>query len=158
MPDLTLAGAARMPYLTPMSDDPTPADPQTPDWLGGSDSPPPDPTRAARGPSKPALPKRFYTDVSVEPRDGAFVILLDGRPVRTPRQSTLALPTREAADLVAEEWRAQKDLIDLSTMPVTRLVNAAIDGVEKGAGIGHRVNGGKARHGSAQRGELFAHL
>ena len=36
--------------------------------------------------------------------------------------------------------------------------HAAIDGVEKGAGIGHRVDGGKARHGSAQRGELFAHL
>ena len=82
-----------------------------------------------RDASKIALPKRFYTDVTVEPRDGAFAILLDGRPVRTPRQSPLALPTREAADLVADEWRAQTDLISPSTMPVTRLVNAAIDGV-----------------------------
>ncbi|MCG5029633.1 ATP12 family chaperone protein, partial [[Ruminococcus] torques] len=77
--------------------------------------------------SKIALPKRFYANVSVAPRDDAFAILLDGRPVRTPRQSPLALPTREAADLVAEEWRAQAELIDPSTMPVTRLVNAAID-------------------------------
>lgn len=82
-----------------------------------------------RDASKIALPKRFYETVTVEPRDDAFAILLDGRPVRTPRHSPLALPTRAAADLVAEEWRAQTDIIDPSTMPVTRLVNAAIDGV-----------------------------
>ena len=82
-----------------------------------------------RDASRRTLPKRFYKGVSVEERDGAFAILLDGRPVRTPRQSPLALPTRAAADLVADEWRAQDTHIDPSTMPVTRLVNAAIDGV-----------------------------
>ena len=95
-------------------------------FVGGTER---DAITLVRDASKIALPKRFYTDVSVEPRDGAFAILLDGRPVRTPRRSPLTLPTHDAADLVAEEWRAQTELIDPSTMPVTRLVNAAIDGV-----------------------------
>ena len=95
-------------------------------FVGGTER---DATTLVRDASKITLPKRFYEKVTVEPRDDAFAILLDGRPVRTPRQSPLALPTRAAADLVAEEWRAQTSVIDPSTMPVTRLVNAAIDGV-----------------------------
>ena len=82
-----------------------------------------------RDASRAVLPKRFYKDVTVEERDGAFAILLDGRPVRTPRQASLALPSRAAADLIAAEWRAQGTNIDPPTMPTTRLVNAAIDGV-----------------------------
>ena len=95
-------------------------------FVGGTER---DAITLVRDASKITLPKRFYETVTVEPRDGAFAILLDSRPVRTPRQSPLALPTRAAADLVAEEWRAQTGVIDPSTMPVTRLVNAAIDGV-----------------------------
>ena len=95
-------------------------------FVGGGER---DAISLVRDASKQVLPKRFYQDVSVEERDGAFAILLDGRPVRTPRQSRLSLPTREAAELVANEWRAQGAQIDPSTMPATRLVNAALDGV-----------------------------
>ena len=82
-----------------------------------------------RDASKQTLPKRFYKIVSVEAKDDGFAILLDGRAVRTPKQAVLTLPTRAAADLVAAEWDAQADTIDRATMPTTRLVNAARDGV-----------------------------
>ena len=82
-----------------------------------------------RDASRQTLPKRFYAEVTVGEREGAFVLLLDGKPVRTPRQTPVALPTRAAADLLAAEWAAQAETIDPVTMPVTRLVNAALDGV-----------------------------
>lgn len=82
-----------------------------------------------RDASRATPPKRFYKDVAVDERDGHFVILLDGRPVRTPRQQPLALPTRAAAEAVAAEWAAQGETIRLPSMHLTRLVNTALDGV-----------------------------
>jgi chaperone required for assembly of F1-ATPase len=76
------------------------------------------------------LPKRFYETVSVEPEGGGYALRLDGKPVRTPLKNLLALPTRALADAVAEEWRAQKERIDPGTMPLTRLANSVIDGVQ----------------------------
>ena len=78
---------------------------------------------------KASLPKRFYKDVAVKDEGGEAVLLLDGKPVRTPGKAPLALPTRAAAEALAEEWRAQGDRIDPETMPLTRLANSAIDGV-----------------------------
>src|SRR5687768_13595973 len=86
-----------------------------------------DPVRRAQIQMKRPLPKRFYTDVTVEPEGQGFAIRLDGKPVRTPTKNWLTLPTAALAELVAAEWRAQKDLIDPLTMPVTRLANTAID-------------------------------
>lgn len=77
------------------------------------------------------LPKRFYSNVSVESAGpgAGFSILLDGRPVRTPRKIALALPTRALAEAIAEEWAAQKEHIDPATMPLSRLAITALDGV-----------------------------
>ena len=72
--------------------------------------------------------KRFYKTVEI---DAARHILLDGRTLRTPLKKELALPTQALADAVAEEWRAQGETIDPQTMPVTRLVNSALDGVAR---------------------------
>jgi chaperone required for assembly of F1-ATPase len=75
------------------------------------------------------LAKRFYKDVSVS--DGPpFHVLLDGRPIKTPKKRDFALPTRALADAIAEEWRAQEATIDPSRMPLTRFANTAIDAVE----------------------------
>ena len=74
-------------------------------------------------------PKRFYKDVTVEREGDQFSVRLDGRPVRTPGKRLLAMPHEAMARNVAEEWRAQKDLIDPRTMPWTRSVNSAIDKV-----------------------------
>lgn len=74
------------------------------------------------------LAKRFYKEVTVG--EGAFFqILLDGRVIKTPAKRALMLPTRALADLVAAEWAAQRDVIDPSTMPLTRFANTAIDAV-----------------------------
>src|SRR5690606_30393774 len=58
-----------------------------------------------------------------------FAIHLDGKPAKTPARALLALPTLQAAELVADEFSAQTEHIDATTMPVMRLVNTAIDGV-----------------------------
>ena len=77
------------------------------------------------------LPKRFYNHVAIKDEGrGAASLLLDGKAVRTPAKAHLALPTRELAEAVAEEWRAQRDRIDPLTMPLTKLANSAIDSVK----------------------------
>lgn len=73
-------------------------------------------------------PKRFYTDVTVEPAEGGgWQILLDGRSVKTPGRALLRLPTEALAQEVAEEWAEQQTYIHLIGMHLTRLANVAID-------------------------------
>ena len=89
----------------------------------------PDPVRRAQIQMKKPLPKRFYETVSVAADGGKHAILLDGKPVRTPGRNGLAVPSATLAERLADEWRAQKTVIEPATMPVTRLVNTAIDAV-----------------------------
>ncbi|MFS8144375.1 ATP12 family chaperone protein [Rhizobium sp. BR 249] len=89
----------------------------------------PDPIRRAQIQMKKPLPKRFYTEVAVAEHEDGFAITLDGKLVRTPARLALAVPTEALARLVAAEWDAQAEVIDPVTMPVTRLVNTAIDGI-----------------------------
>lgn len=86
------------------------------------------PGRAA--PARP-LPRRFYRAVDVAPPDAAalFAIRLDGRTARTPGKRELRLPTEALAQAVAAEWDAQETSVDPARMPLTRLVNTALDGV-----------------------------
>jgi chaperone required for assembly of F1-ATPase len=93
-----------------------------------------DPLKAARKDARPALPKRFYKEVAVAGRANGFGVMLDGRKVKTPAKSDLVLPTEAAAAAIAEEWRAQGEDIDPRTMPLTRLVNSALDGVARDVG------------------------
>jgi chaperone required for assembly of F1-ATPase len=88
-----------------------------------------DPMEAARRNMRPNLRKRFYKEASVEEADGAFSVLLDGKPVRTPARRPLAAPSRPLAQAIADEWNAQQDMIDPARMPLTRLANAIIDAV-----------------------------
>lgn len=82
-----------------------------------------------RDPLRP-LPKRFFKDVAVRPSDGqGFSVVLDGKPLRTPGKQRLQVPLAAIAEAVAAEWAAQGERIDPATMPVTRLVNSALDGV-----------------------------
>jgi chaperone required for assembly of F1-ATPase len=74
--------------------------------------------------------KRFYTNVSVGPaKEGVHSVLLDGKPIKTPKRAGLALPTRALAEAVAGEWRDQGDKIVPAAMPLTKLANTAIDRV-----------------------------
>ncbi len=89
----------------------------------------PDPTRRAQIQMQKPLPKRFYTEVSIVEGESGHVVHLDGRPVNTPGKVPLAVPTARLAELLRDEWANQVDVIDPRTMPVTRLINTAIDGV-----------------------------
>jgi chaperone required for assembly of F1-ATPase len=90
-----------------------------------------DPLKLARKDARPALPKRFYKEVAVAAEANGFVVTLDGRRVKTPAKASLLLPTEAAAEAIAEEWRGQGEEIDPRTMPLTRLVNSALDGVAR---------------------------
>lgn len=88
-----------------------------------------DPVKTVQAGMKPALPNRFYERASTEERNGAFVLLLDGRTAKTPAQNLLAVPTLALGEAVAGEWGRQQAVIDPAAMPLTRIVNSAIDGV-----------------------------
>jgi chaperone required for assembly of F1-ATPase len=70
---------------------------------------------------------KFYKAVDTAEQGGAFVVRLDGKPVKTPARVLLTLPTRKLADAIAEEWRAQVDILDPTSMPLTRFAYVAID-------------------------------
>lgn len=82
------------------------------------------------------LRKRFYQRASVSEATDyraagrpVYRVDLDGRNLLTPDKRQLAMPSREIAEALAAEWEAQTPHIDPRTMPLTRLVNSAIDGV-----------------------------
>lgn len=89
--------------------------------------------RSAAG-AKPLLPRRFYKTVAIDPSPAGWRVLLDGRAARTPRKRELTLPSETLAEAIAAEWQAQDDRIDPGTMPLTKLVNTAIDGI-----VGHEA-------------------
>lgn len=93
-----------------------------------------DPTEAARRAMRPQLRRRFYEQVAIVEGEGGFGLALDGRPVKTPARHLLAAPALALAQTLAEEWRAQREHIDPSTMPLTRLANSIIDGVVRALG------------------------
>ena len=47
------------------------------------------------------LPKRFYKEVSTQPGEGGWSILLDGRPVKTPAKRALHVPSETLATALA---------------------------------------------------------
>ncbi|WP_409432320.1 ATP12 family chaperone protein [Litorimonas sp. RW-G-Af-16] len=73
------------------------------------------------------MAKRFYKDVTVEAGESGYVVLLDGRQLKTPGKKSLNLPTQGLAQLIAAEWDAQVDEINPAIMPITRLANVALE-------------------------------
>jgi chaperone required for assembly of F1-ATPase len=92
-----------------------------------------DPTEAARRAVRPNLRKRFYRAVTLHEQAEGFVVMLDGRPVRTPARRPLAAPTRALGEAIGAEWDAQAEVIDPVRMSLTRLANTIIDGVAAAA-------------------------
>ncbi len=115
------------PYLRTMS---TSGDDVTHDWLGEpGDGAKPDPIRAARAGTGPALPKRFYEQAGIAAFEGGFRLVLDGRGANTPGRRPLVVPNAAFGEAIAAEWAAQGSEIDPRSMPLTRLANTTIDGV-----------------------------
>ena len=80
--------------------------------------------------NKVELPRRFYQQVGVGSASGGFAVTLDGKSPRTPGGKPVTVPQRILAEAMAAEWAAQGEFIDPRTMPVTRLVNSAIEAGE----------------------------
>jgi len=73
--------------------------------------------------------KKFYKSAThgLAPSGEGHVVLLDGRTLRTPAKAVLTAPTQQLAALIADEWDSQEAHILPATMPITRLINVALD-------------------------------
>lgn len=71
--------------------------------------------------------RRFYQDVATRLEDGGYVVLLDGKPVRTPARRLLVLPDLRLAEAVAAEWAAQQEAVDAGSMRLTKLATTVLD-------------------------------
>ena len=87
--------------------------------------------RAAQANMRPQPVRRFYEAVEVREADGRHALMLDGRRARTPGRNPLAASSRALMLEVAAEWERQREAIDPADMPLTRLINSAIDGVAR---------------------------
>jgi chaperone required for assembly of F1-ATPase len=74
--------------------------------------------------------KRFWREVTVGEADGGWRVLLDGRPIRTPRGAAQVVPNATLAEAMAEEWRAQGDEVDPVLFRLRDMADYAIDVVE----------------------------
>lgn len=70
---------------------------------------------------------KFYKIAEVNNLGDGFGVFLDGRRLVTPAKKSLIVPNILLAQLIANEWNAQEKEINTATMPITRLINVAID-------------------------------
>lgn len=100
------------------------------DWFAKDQDPAAyDPVAAARLAMKPAWPKRFFAQATTAEAADGWRLLLDGRPAKTPGRQVIAVPSQALGEALAAEWGALGEVIDPMRLPVTRIVNAIIDGV-----------------------------
>ena len=76
-----------------------------------------------------AAKKRFYKSVTLANHKCGFSIKLDGKDMLSPAGRMLHLPNVALAEVIAKEWRAQKDEIDPSSMPLFSLAVTVVDRV-----------------------------
>jgi chaperone required for assembly of F1-ATPase len=88
-----------------------------------------EPQEAARRNARTPQRKRFYTTAEVAETADGFAVTLDGKPIRTPSGRVVAVPVRSLAQAIAAEWRAQGEILDPMTMPLTRFANSVVEGV-----------------------------
>ena len=77
--------------------------------------------------AKRDLPKRSYRETAVVPVEGGFAVALDGRTTKSPGMRPIVVPVAPLATAMAGEWAAQGEFIEPESMPLVRLVNAAIE-------------------------------
>jgi len=89
----------------------------------------PNPMQAAQRLARSQPPRRFYKRAEAGPLADGFAVLLDGKVALTPARKPLAVADRRVTEALAAEWEGQGERIDPGAMPLTRIVNAAIDRV-----------------------------
>eukprot|EP01116_Phalansterium_solitarium_P014363 TRINITY_DN31995_c0_g1_i1.p1 TRINITY_DN31995_c0_g1~~TRINITY_DN31995_c0_g1_i1.p1 ORF type:complete len:311 (+),score=97.72 TRINITY_DN31995_c0_g1_i1:94-1026(+) len=82
---------------------------------------------------------RWYKAASVEPfkraNESGYLVLLDGRVIKTPKDNRLLLPTKELALAIAAEWEMQGKNILPAEMPLMTLAATALDQVPERRGV-----------------------
>lgn len=71
--------------------------------------------------------KRFYKQAALVQTPEGYGVMLDTHTLKTPAANTIAVPHKNLAQLLAQEWAAQGDTIAPNTMPIMRLVATALD-------------------------------
>lgn len=71
--------------------------------------------------------KRVYKSVAVVHEGDLFGVALDGRPLHTPGRAKLGTRSEALAEAISVEWDDQGDFIDPGSMPLTKLLNTALD-------------------------------
>lgn len=74
------------------------------------------------------LRPKFFKEAAPQRAADGFRLLLDGKPVKTPKGRPLTVPSAALAQALAGEWNALATAIDPQALPLTRLVNTVIDG------------------------------
>lgn len=71
--------------------------------------------------------RRFWREVRITRVEEGHAVLLDAKPLRTPRQRALIVPSETLAQAIAAEWAGQGETLDVSAMRLTRLATTRID-------------------------------
>ena len=85
----------------------------------------------AQATEKRVMPKRVYKEAGVKAVEGGFAVALDGRIPKTPGMKQVIVPRQSIALALAEEWAVQVEFVDAQIMPLTRLVNSAVEAGEE---------------------------
>jgi hypothetical protein len=64
--------------------------------------------------------KRWFKEAGVAKHTDSWLLTLDGRVVKSPKQKPIALPTEASAWIVAGEWEKQAENVLPHTMPLVR--------------------------------------
>lgn len=72
---------------------------------------------------------RFFREATLSAGPSGHTVLLDGKPLRTPKGAPLVLPSAALGQAVLAEWQAIEGKVDPRLLPLTRLANTAIDDV-----------------------------
>lgn len=74
--------------------------------------------------------KRFYKSARAEPRDDGHGVALDGRPIRTPGNRPLVVPSAALAEAIAAEWQDQPANADIRPLDM-KLMRLAATGLDR---------------------------
>jgi len=85
------------------------------------------PEGGARTASAYQLKRRWYSTASVVKKGKEWAVQLDGKPIITPGQHTVLLPSEELAYLIAAEWESQGEKIRPILMPLMTLSATVLD-------------------------------
>jgi len=77
--------------------------------------------------TSPKPMKRFYEGTTAEAHGASWRVLLDGKPIKTPKGTHLELPSKPLAQAVAQEWASQGEQIKPKEMPLTTVGCTAVD-------------------------------